>query len=350
MIVIRVMCDVVVSLLYHEFIICHVTCLLHLTSYIFSFLLVYYQPPTFKKHTHTGTSIGLVPSGRIAIAGFTDGTLRLFDLTGIFAKDKHHPDNAIYHHHNHHGKKTNKENSKSESLFDDDASSSEEEEENSFGGSEVSGGGKNAKKSMSVDSHSNQMYGAVACQIHARGVHTSLLMDVAVSEDGLYAFGGVQRGSVELAAVYLGDVESYLDERIIQDNQTSEKKSAMAMETPGLLDLIQVDRHADAKLKGFGACTRLWNGWERARSGVERPEYLLFTGKGIKVRLKTNLGWQWSISVFFDLLICYRICLRILLTLFLANHILSCELEHSHLDLQTISYRKGRRICLDMSL
>ena len=58
-----------------------------------------------------------------------------------------------------------------------------------------------------VDSRSNQRYGAVSCQIHARGVHTSLLMDVAVSEDGLYAFGGVQRGSVELAAVYLGDVE-----------------------------------------------------------------------------------------------------------------------------------------------
>jgi len=108
-------------------------------------------------------------------------------------------------------------------------------------------------------------------------------MDVAVSEDGLYAFGGVQRGSVELAAVYLGDVESYLDER--QAKEKEGKGDDTPLETPGLLDLIQVDRHADAKLKGFGACTRLWNGWERARNGVERPEYLLFTGKGIKVRL-----------------------------------------------------------------
>ena len=32
------------------------------------------------------------------------------------------------------------------------------------------------------DSDSNQRNGAVACQIHARGVHTFLLMDVAVSE------------------------------------------------------------------------------------------------------------------------------------------------------------------------
>ena len=113
-------------------------------------------------------------------------------------------------------------------------------------------------------------------RIHARGVHTSLLMDVAVSEDGLYAFGGVMRGSVELAAVYLGDAENYLNERFASPK--TEEESAV-----GLLDLVRVDRHADAKLKGFGAVARLWNGWERSRSG-ERPEYLLFTGKGIKVR------------------------------------------------------------------
>jgi len=114
-------------------------------------------------------------------------------------------------------------------------------------------------------------------------------MDVAISEDGLYAFGGVQRGSVELVAVYLGDVENYLDERTssLEEKDAGNKSSNGGGGTdnsPGLLDLIHVDRHADAKLKGFGACTRLWNGWERARNGVERPEYLLFTGKGIKVR------------------------------------------------------------------
>ncbi|KAL9188447.1 hypothetical protein ACHAXT_006825 [Thalassiosira profunda] len=201
------------------------------------------------------TSIGLVPSGRIAVAGFTDGTLRLFDLTGIFAKDKNHPDNR---------------KDDSAALFDDDSSVSSEE--GSFQSSLGTGMGKNAK-SMSVDSRVNQRYGAVACQIHAKGVHTSLLMDVAVSEDGLYAFGGVQRGSVELAAVYLGDVEGYLDGR--------EQEASNDVHTPEILDLIQVDRHADAKLKGFGACVRLWNGWDRVKGG-ERPEYLLFTGRGIK--------------------------------------------------------------------
>lgn len=123
-------------------------------------------------------------------------------------------------------------------------------------------------------------------RIHARGVHTSLLMDVAVSEDGLYAFGGVQRGSVELVAVHLGEVESYLDEKFPSDDVTRSKRGSekQAENIVGLLDLVRVDRHADAKLKGFGAVARLWNGWERARGG-DRPEYLLFTGKGIKVRL-----------------------------------------------------------------
>ena len=100
-------------------------------------------------------------------------------------------------------------------------------------------------------------------------------MDVAVSEDGLYAFGGVQRGSMELSAVYLGDAENYLNERFASHNPQDESNV-------GLLDLIRVDRHADAKLKGFGAVTRLWNGWERTKAG-ERPEYLMLTGKGIKV-------------------------------------------------------------------
>jgi hypothetical protein len=112
-------------------------------------------------------------------------------------------------------------------------------------------------------------------------------MDVAVSEDGLYAFGGVQRGSVELVAVHLGEVENYLDEKFPSDDVTTSKPGGekQAESIVGLLDLVRVDRHADAKLKGFGAVARLWNGWERARSG-DRPEYLLFTGKGIKVRLQ----------------------------------------------------------------
>ncbi|KAL3764398.1 hypothetical protein ACHAWU_004571 [Discostella pseudostelligera] len=249
------------------------------------------------------TSIGLVPSGRLAIAGFTDGTLRLFDLTGHFAKDKYHPQMNNFGG-SHSSPRRGKQKMTAEELFDDDASSTSSSSSSSSSSSVKSSTSSNnnnnnknnnSNKSSSsssnnalfLDSHINQRYGAVACQIHARGVHTSLLMDVAISEDGLYAFGGVQRGSVELVAVYLGDVENYLDERTssLEEKDTGNKSSNGGGGTdnsPGLLDLIHVDRHADAKLKGFGACTRLWNGWERARNGVERPEYLLFTGKGIK--------------------------------------------------------------------
>ena len=51
----------------------------------------------------------------------------------------------------------------------------------------------------------------MAAQIHAKGVITSLLLDVSVAEDGLYAFGGVLRGSMEMVAVDLGKVEAYHD-------------------------------------------------------------------------------------------------------------------------------------------
>jgi len=139
------------------------------------------------KRLLSGTSIGLVPSGRIAATGFTDGTLSLFDLPGIFAKDNHHPDNQHL-----------KSETSSDSLFDNDASSSDE----SF-----------------------------------------------------------------------------------QSFASSPTKNSKSLETLGLLGLIQVDHHADAKLNGLVSCLRLWNGWERARYGVKRLDYLSLTENGIKVRL-----------------------------------------------------------------
>lgn len=168
----------------------------------------------------------------------------------------------------------------------------EEEQEMVFGTAEQqqssslspSKKGGRSGSTLVIDSNVNQRYGAVACQIHSRGVHTSLLMDVAISEDGMYAFGGVLRGSVELAAVYLGDVEEYIDRKLEDPNALG--SAAVSNSVVSVLDLIQVDRHADAKLRGFGACTRLWNGWDRSKA--DRPEYLLLSGKGIKVRKRLS--------------------------------------------------------------
>ena len=230
------------------------------------------------------------------MAGFSDGTLRLFDLTGIFARDRNDPRNFVptaSASNKSHQKKKTKNKDELDELFDDDSSGEEsfqmeEEQEMVFAsaGEEQSSSLSPTKKggrsgsTLVINSHANQRYGAVACQIHSRGVHTSLLMDVAISEDGLYAFGGVLRGSVELAAVYLGDVEEYIDSKLGDPNSLDSVSASHS--TVSVLDLIQVDRHADAKLRGFGACTRLWNGWDRSKA--DRPEYLLLTGKGIKVR------------------------------------------------------------------
>ena len=174
------------------------------------------------------TSLAVAPLGRFICAGFTDGTVRLFDMSGHF-----------------HNKQTSKQ---------------------------MAVPGSPMPRASVVDSKRHQRYGAVACQIHAKGVHTSLRMHVELSEDGLWCFAGVLRGSMELIAISLADLQAAYDRyeqkaRGGAANHSDEEESA-----PDLLDHLTVFRHSDAKLRGFGACTRLQH------SG----RYLLFTGKSIK--------------------------------------------------------------------
>jgi hypothetical protein len=91
-------------------------------------------------NNHAGTSLALVPSGHLAVAGFSDGTLRIFDLTGTFTRDKNDPRNPV---------------TKESFEFDDDASSSEEEMEMP----KVKRG-----SNEEVCSRVNQRFGVVACQ------------------------------------------------------------------------------------------------------------------------------------------------------------------------------------------
>lgn len=90
-----------------------------------------------------GTSIALVPSGKLAIGGFTDGTLRLFDLTGTFVKDRNDRRNSA---------------AEESQLFDDDASFSSEEE------MEMSTCKGRKGNNEEVCSRDNQRFGVVACQ------------------------------------------------------------------------------------------------------------------------------------------------------------------------------------------
>lgn len=265
----------------------------------------------------TGTSLTLAPSGRHVVAGFTDGTIRLFDLTGRLwspsrSASGRHGDAANFYDQDsdddsdddQDGATSHRRHRPSGSgvavdddmrdLFDHD-SDDDDADDGAFerGGrtGTSSSAGTSAPPSASrgrvasVCSKSNAQFGAVAAQIHAKGVITSLLMDVSIAQDGLYAFGGVLRGSMELVAIDLGKVEAYHDMITAQSGgrETRDGSDSAAITGAGgsgssgvdILDLVSVYRHSDAKLKGFGACTRVRKDGE--------VEYRLFTGKGIKV-------------------------------------------------------------------
>lgn len=203
------------------------------------------------------TSLKLSPSGRHIVAAFTDGTVRIFDTTGRLWQPSSSRKSR--------GALNDPVKSEMKHLFDSD---SEEEEVSQFR-KDIS---PRSKQCM-VESKSFQNFGAVACQIHARGVITSLLMDVDCCEEGRFAFGGVLRGSTELVAIDLSQIEAYHDNFYANGGKGQHPKR-------DVLDLIRVHRHSDAKLKGFGACVRV--------KSSEKLEYRLFTGKGIKVSLHAN--------------------------------------------------------------
>lgn len=176
------------------------------------------------------TALKFTPTGRLLVGGFTDGTVRLFDLTGRYSHKKKKHTTAVV--------------PATACSFATDPQSRPTTT-------------TTTTQSM-VCSKDFQLYGAVACQIHAKGVHTALLMDCDISPDGLWCFAGVLRGSMELMALHLGHLEASYD----TDNSSNSN----------LLDHVSVHRHTDAKLRGFGACTRL----------KDSNKYLLFTGKAIK--------------------------------------------------------------------
>jgi len=268
----------------------------------------------------TGTSLTLAPSGRHVVAGFTDGTIRLFDLTGrlwspsrststghddgghFYDQDSDDDDNDDSDDDGTNQGGRHRKSASGSAVDDDmrDLFDHDSDDDNDNDGELERGGRAGASSSAgtsappsasrgrvaSVCSKANEQFGAVAAQIHAKGVITSLLMDVSIAQDGLYAFGGVLRGSMELVAVDLGKVEAYHDMITAQSGgrETRDGSDSAATTAAGgsgssgvdILDLVSVYRHSDAKLKGFGACTRVRKDGE--------VEYRLFTGKGIKVR------------------------------------------------------------------
>jgi hypothetical protein len=129
----------------------------------------------------------------------------------------------------------------------------------------------------------------VACQIHARGVHTDLITTVDVAPDGKYVFCGVSRGAMELYAVHVEALEeAVLTQRRFKLQKAKQQQQQGSQQQPAndeneqcqslnILDFIHVYCHSDAKLKGFGACTSMMMSERDGESS-----YLLLTGKGIK--------------------------------------------------------------------
>lgn len=195
----------------------------------------------------------LSPSGHFLWGGFSDGTLRVFDLTGTFGSKKK------------------------------SSSSTRTTQHGTAGAGSTAG---------LVNSKVWQSYGAVACQIHARGVHTDLLTTVDVSPDGRFVFCGVQRGAVELYAVDASALElavvaakkRWMDRKLKALADGENPANVVHVEDHGnILDYLQVYCHSDAKLKGFGACTAMK--MSKSAGGDNKkdmPSYFLLTGKGIK--------------------------------------------------------------------
>lgn len=129
--------------------------------------------------------------------------------------------------------------------------------------------------------------GLLLGQIHAKGLITNLIFHVEVADDGRFAFAGVLRGSVEMFAYDLtrlprGHFGEGLDAGGEENEDVNLSKAAAEL-------LIECHTNLDAKLRGFGAVTRVaptraasgLGAWEM-ESEAEPPEYRLICGLGIK--------------------------------------------------------------------
>jgi hypothetical protein len=208
------------------------------------------------------------------LGGFATGTVRIFDIHGQFPKPPPHQPNTT--------RKRGGGGRRGRTSISTDEEEDNDMDDDCDNGPKSSGQQQPQQQPQPkniVNSNTFQAFGAVACQIHARGVHTSLKLDVKVCEEeeevvdnnrSCYCFASVVRGSMECVAI---DLSSLLvaarNTNIIPAVGSSAKKN--------ILDGIVVHRNSDAKLRGLGACTKLSS---TTNHGNDR--YLLLTGKSIK--------------------------------------------------------------------
>lgn len=132
------------------------------------------------------------------------------------------------------------------------------------------------------DMTSSYQHGFVVGHIRAKGLHTSLLLSVHVSDDSRFCFAGVMKGSSELVAVDLGGLPC------AWSNIGGRKHGSGDFgEFP--IELIKNYNHCDPKLRGFCAAVLLSSPssskscLDEDASPVTFPAvYRLACGRGIK--------------------------------------------------------------------
>lgn len=107
--------------------------------------------------------------------------------------------------------------------------------------------------------------GVLVGHIHAKGLHTNLLLTVKITEDCRFCFGGVMTGSSEILAIDMGRLP--VDSNFLGD-----------VTKPNLevnAELITVYSHFDPKLRGFGNAARV----SYPKDGSSRGTYRLVCGR-----------------------------------------------------------------------
>jgi hypothetical protein len=119
--------------------------------------------------------------------------------------------------------------------------------------------------------------GLLVGHIHAKGLHTNLLLTVKITEDCRFCFGGVTTGSSEILAIDMGrlPVESgFFGSKVQEQNPVDP-------------ELITIYSHFDPKLRGFGNATRV--SYPKGSTENTNGVYRLICGRARLLHI-----WQFS--------------------------------------------------------
>ena len=133
--------------------------------------------------------------------------------------------------------------------------------------------------------------GVLVGHIHAKGLHTNLLLTVKITEDSRFCFGGVMNGSSELLAIDMG--------RLPVETMSGGNNGLRAkMKAEVNAELISIYSHFDPKLRGFGNAALVRNINNPNTSSLSAiPAYRLVCGRARLLHIwefKPEGSQQWT--------------------------------------------------------